>query len=88
MTIATGVVLPVLYKGTSIDAAYTMDLVVDSEVVVELKAVEAVLPVHKAQLLTCLRLAGYPAGLLLNFNVPVMKNGVTRLLNTKQAVRR
>ena len=85
MVVATGVVLPVLYKGISTECSYTMDLVVDSEVVVELKAVEVLLPVHKAQLLTYLKLTGYPVGLLLNFNVPLMKNGVTRLLNTKRS---
>ena len=74
-----------LYKGISVESSYTMDLVVDSEVVVELKAVEVLLPVHKAQLLTYLKLAGYPVGLLLNFNVPLMKNGVTRVLNTKRS---
>ena len=81
MAIATGVRLPVRYKKLSLESVYTMDLLVNSAVVVELKAVEAVLPVHKAQLLTYLKLAGYPAGLLLNFNVPLMKNGVSRVLN-------
>ena len=75
----------VLYKGIAVESTYAMDLVVDSEVVVELKAVDVLLPVHKAQLLTYLKLAGYPVGLLLNFNVPLMKNGVTRLLNTKRS---
>ncbi len=83
VAVATAVELPVRYKALSIESVYTMDLVVDSAVVVELKAVEVVLPVHKSQLLTYLKLAGYPVGLLLNFNVPLMKNGVTRLLNTK-----
>ena len=86
MAVATGVALPVLYKQVAIESTYTMDMVVDSKVVVELKAVEAVLPVHKAQLLTYLKLAGYSAGLLLNFNVPVMKDGVTRVLNAKRSV--
>jgi len=85
MAVVTGVVLPVFYKGPSVESSYTIDLVVDREVVVELKAVEVVLPVHKAQLLTYLKLARYPVGLLLNFNVPLMKNGVTRLLNNKRA---
>ena len=85
MAVVTGVVLPVFYKGLSVESSYTIDLVVDREVVVELKAVEVVLPVHKAQLLTYLKLARYPVGLLLNFNVPLMKNGVTRLLNNKRA---
>ena len=86
MVVATGVALPVRYREILLDSSYTMDLVVDSAVVVELKAVETILPVHKAQLLTYLKLAGYPVGLLLNFNVPLLKSGVTRLLNTKPSV--
>ena len=85
LAVATGVELPVRYKRLSLESVYTMDLVVNSAVVVELKAVQAVLPVHKAQLLTYLKLAGYPAGLLLNFNVPLMKNGVTRVLSPKRS---
>ena len=57
-----------------------MDLVVRDRVIVELKAVERILPVHKAQLITYLRLSGRPVGLLLNFNVPLMKDGVTRMV--------
>ena len=83
LAVATGVELPVRYKRFSLESVYTMDMVVNSAVVVELKAVETVLPVHKAQLLTYLKLASYPAGLLLNFNVPLIKNGVTRVLNPK-----
>jgi GxxExxY protein len=83
LAVASGVQLPLRYKRLSLESMYTMDLVVHNAVVVELKAVEAVLPVHRAQLLTYLKLAGYPAGLLLNFNVPLMKNGVSRVLNPK-----
>lgn len=71
--------LPVEYKGLRIDAGYRLDLVVADSVVVELKSVERLLPLHEAQLLTYLRLGGYPTGLLLNFNVPVLKDGIRRM---------
>ena len=63
------------------DAGYRMDLVVQDIVVVEIKSVEAVLPIHKAQLLSYLKLSGYKDGLLVNFNVELLKQGVTRLVN-------
>ncbi|MBK8524538.1 MAG: GxxExxY protein [Betaproteobacteria bacterium] len=72
-------VLPVEYKGLHVDAGYRLDLVVADKVVVELKAVERLLPLHEAQLLTYLRLGGYSTGLLLNFNVPVLKDGIRRM---------
>jgi GxxExxY protein len=75
------VAVPVIYKGARLDCMYRLDLLIEGIVIVELKAIERVLPVHQAQLLTQMRLAGKPAGLLLNFNVPLMKHGVTRLLN-------
>lgn len=70
--------LPVRYKGVRFDCNYRIDLLVEKEVVVELKAIEAVLPVHLAQLLTCLRLGGKPVGLLINFHVDILKNGIHR----------
>lgn len=70
--------LPVEYKGTRLDCGYHLDFVVDGKVVVELKAVEAIHPLHEAQLLTYLRLAGCRVGLLINFNVPVLKDGIVR----------
>src|SRR6266852_327655 len=63
------------------DCSYTLDLLIEDRVIAEIKSVERVLPVHEAQLLTQLKLAGKPVGLLLNFNVPLMKDGVTRKLN-------
>jgi len=60
--------LPIVYKGVPIDCAYRMDLVVDGQVLVELKAVEQLLPIHQAQILSYLRLSGLPLGLLINFN--------------------
>jgi len=70
--------LPVKYKGVSLDCGYRLDLVVQDRVVLELKCVEKQLPIHEAQLLTYMRLGGYKVGLLLNFNVPVLKDGIVR----------
>ena len=71
--------LPVVYKERPIDAKYRIDFVVGNVIALELKAVERILPIHEAQLLTYMRLGGYGTGLLLNFNVPVLKDGVRRL---------
>jgi GxxExxY protein len=71
--------LPVFYKEHHADVGYRLDLVIDDAVVVEIKAVEHLLPVHEAQLLTYLRLSGIATGLLLNFNVPVLKDGIRRM---------
>jgi GxxExxY protein len=70
--------LPVTYKGANLDCGYRIDLLVDQRVVVELKAVEAIEPIHEAQLLTYLRLSGCKVGLIINFNVPVLKDGIRR----------
>ena len=70
--------LPVNYKGIELDAGYEIDLIYDNRVIVELKAVERVIPVHEAQLLTYMKLTGIRVGLLLNFNVPVLKDGIYR----------
>jgi GxxExxY protein len=70
--------LPITYKGVKLDCGYRLDAVVAEKIVVELKAVEAVTPIHEAQLLTYLRLSGHRVGLLLNFNVAVMRDGITR----------
>ncbi len=72
--------LPVCYKGMQLDSVYRIDLLVNDKVLVELKSVEKVLPVHEAQLLTYLRLTGIKTGLLLNFNVPLMKDGIKRFI--------
>jgi GxxExxY protein len=72
--------LPVEYKGLKLDCGYRLDLLVDGLVVVEVKAIETVLPIHKAQLLTYMRLGGWKAGLLINFNVPVLKQGIKKLV--------
>jgi GxxExxY protein len=70
--------LPVSYKGLKLDCGYRLDLIVDDTVVVELKAVEALLPVHQAQLLTYMKLTGKQVGLLINFNVPLLTQGIIR----------
>ncbi|MFZ5912565.1 MAG: GxxExxY protein [Chloroflexota bacterium] len=72
------VCLKVNYKGLELDGGYRLDFIYDKRVVVELKTVESVLPVHEAQLLTYLKLTGIRVGLLINFNVPVLKNGIYR----------
>jgi len=70
--------LPVEYKGTTLDCGYRLDLLVMGTVVVEIKAVESIEPIHEAQLLTYLKLGGWKLGLLINFNVPVLKDGIRR----------
>jgi GxxExxY protein len=72
--------LPVRYKAVQLDCGYRIDVLVDERVVVELKAVERVLPIHEAQLMTYLKLSGHSVGLLLNFQVPVLKDGLKRIV--------
>jgi len=72
--------LPVVYKTVKLECGYRMDIVVEDRLVVEVKAVEKLMPIHDAQLLTYLRLSGIRVGLLLNFNTPVLKNGIKRLI--------
>ena len=72
--------LPIVYKGVRLDCGYRIDLLVADAVVVELKSIEGILPVHQAQLLTYLRLSGKRVGLLINFNVDVLKNGIVRMV--------
>jgi GxxExxY protein len=76
-------VLAVDYKSVVIDCGYRMDLVVANAVVVEIKALNALLPLHQAQLLTYLKLGGYRTGLLINFNVAVLKQGVRRVVQPR-----
>ncbi|MDB9517675.1 GxxExxY protein [Roseofilum reptotaenium CS-1145] len=71
----------VFYKGLQLECGYRLDLLVENQVIVELKAVEAILPIHQAQLLTYLKLRQLRLGLLINFNVPILKNGIKRLIN-------
>lgn len=77
------VALPVVYDGLRLDSGYRIDLLVENTVIVELKCAETLLPIHKAQLLTYLRLANKPLGVLLNFNVVHLRDGIKRVLNNK-----
>ena len=77
----TELVLKGQYKGLNFDIDYRMDMLVAGKVVVELKVVDALLPVHKAQLLSYMKLSGIKLGLLINFNESVVKNGVKRIVN-------
>ncbi len=70
--------LSVSYKGVNLDCGYKLDIVVEGKVVLELKCVEKILPIHEAQLLTYMKLGGFKVGLLMNFNVPLMKDGIVR----------
>lgn len=71
--------LPLVYKGMQLDCGYRLDLLVENAVIVELKSVDALLPIHTAQILSYLRLAGLSLGLLINFNVMILKHGIHRL---------
>ncbi|MCF7839895.1 MAG: GxxExxY protein [Candidatus Marinimicrobia bacterium] len=75
------VLLPVEYKGLTLDPGYRLDVLVENKVILELKAVEALNDVHTAQLLTYLKLSGKKLGLLINFNVSLLKNGIQRVVN-------
>ena len=72
--------LPVVYKEVRLDCGYRVDLIVEKQLLIELKAVSDLLPVHEAQLLTYMKLTGISKGLLLNFNVPVLKDGIKRMV--------
>jgi GxxExxY protein len=72
--------LPVTYKSVKLECGYRMDLVVEQRLVIEMKTVERLLPVHEAQLLTYLKLSGVPTGLLLNFHAAMLKDGIKRLV--------
>lgn len=73
--------LNIKYEELEVHNAYRLDLLVEEQVILELKAVDSILPVHKIQLLTYLRMSGIKLGLLINFNVPRLKDGISRLIN-------
>jgi GxxExxY protein len=79
--------LPVVYKGSRVGVNLQLDLVIEGKVIVEVKSIEGLAAIHRAKLLTYLKLTGCPAGLLINFNVPLLKNGVQRVLNTHETPR-
>ena len=72
--------IPVVYKNVKLECGYRIDLLVEGRIVVELKAVDALGPIHEAIILTYLKLSDRPLGLLINFNVPVLKNGIRRFI--------
>ena len=73
--------LAIEYKGLKVDANYRLDFIVEDSIILEIKSVERIIPIHEAQLLTYLRLSGKKLGLLINFNVPLLKDGIKRLIN-------
>ena len=81
MSVRTEVALPITYEGLKIDPGYRIDLLVADQVVVELKALQTILPVHRAQLLSYLRLGKFRLGYLLNFHVTQMRDGIVRIVN-------
>lgn len=80
LTVERQVSLPIVYGKVHLDAGLRLDLLVSNSVIVELKSVEALLPVHRAQVLTYLKLTGHRLGLLINFNVPLIRNGIKRIV--------
>jgi GxxExxY protein len=81
LQVTTQLPLPIQYEGVELDAGYRLDLLVESSVIVELKAVEKMIPLFHAQLLSYLKLSGNKIGLLINFNVVHLKDGIDRLVN-------
>jgi GxxExxY protein len=73
--------LPVVYKGKKLDCGYRLDIVAEKAIIVEMKSCEKIEPIHRAQLLTYLKLSDLNLGLLLNFNTPVMRDGIVRIVN-------
>ena len=73
--------LPLVYKTVTLDCGYRLDLLVDDKVIVEVKAIEQLMPIHQAQVLSYLKLSGCKVGLLINFNVKLLKNGIQRIIN-------
>jgi len=81
LRVASQVGLPVIYKGEKIDLGYRIDLIVENSVIVEIKCVEAINPVHQAQLLSYMRLSGIGVGLLINFYVAHLRDGIKRMVD-------
>lgn len=81
LTVNSQIKLPVIYKGKQLNKEFIIDLLVQDSIIIELKAVETVLPVHEVQLLTYMKLANKKLGFLINFNVPLIKDGISRKIN-------
>ena len=73
--------LPIVYRGVKLECGYRLDLLIENEVIVEIKSVETLLPIHKAQLMSYLKLSDCKVGLLINFNVELLKDGIQRVVN-------
>ena len=73
--------LPIVYREVKLEAGYRLDILVEGAVIVEIKAVDTIAPIHEAQLLSYLKLSGCKVGLLINFNVKMLKNGIRRIVN-------
>ena len=81
LNVRSQVALPVVYDGVTLEAGYRIDLLVEESVIVELKAVDSIHPIHEAQVISYLKLSGKKVGLLINFNVKMLKDGIRRLVN-------
>ncbi len=81
LVVRSQVILPVIFRGEALEKDFVIDLLVENEIVVELKSLETILPVHEAQLVTYLKLSGKKLGLLINFNVVLLKQGIRRRIN-------
>ena len=81
LSVDTEVQLPVIYEGKQFTSTFRIDILIEKKLVIELKSVETVLPVHKKQLLTYLRLSGLKLGLLINFGTAYIKDGIERIIN-------
>ncbi|MBW2596765.1 MAG: GxxExxY protein [Deltaproteobacteria bacterium] len=81
LKVACEVILPIQYEGIKIDAGYRIDMLVEDSVIIENKTVDQIAPIHEAQLLTYLKITGINLGFLLNWNVPLMKDGIKRMVN-------
>jgi GxxExxY protein len=82
MNVASERPIPVVYKQTKLECGFRLDLLVEDTIIVELKSVPAIAPVHEATILTYLRLSGHTLGLLINFNVAILKDGIRRYIET------
>ena len=83
MNVETEVIIPVIFEGRNFNSSFRADIIIDKKVLIELKSVEIVLPVHKIQVLTYLRLSSIRLGLLINFGSAYIKNGIERIINGK-----
>lgn len=81
LKVACEVTLPILYKGVTLDCGYRIDMLVEDSIIIENKAVDQLQPIHQAQLLTYLKLRNCTLGFLINWNVPLIKNGIKRMVN-------